>query len=82
MKTKSTAYLCWLLGFFGVLGIHYFYLGKIGKGILCLLTLNFFFIGAFIDLFTLGGQVDNINTKEELKTIRTATSAMANKMAQ
>lgn len=74
MKSKTTAYL-WLI-FLGAFGAHYFYLGKIGKGVLYLLTCGFFFIGVFIDLFTLGGQVDTINTQEELKTIRAATGAM------
>lgn len=36
--------------FFGVFGVHYFYVGKIGTGILYLLTLGFFGIGWFIDL--------------------------------
>jgi len=74
MKSKTTAYL--LLIFLGIFGVHQFYLGKIGKGILYLFTGGIFLIGVFIDLFTLGGQVDNINTKEELKTLRTSTSAL------
>lgn len=70
MKSKGTAYLLWFIGFFGCLGLHHFYLGKIGKGIIWFITFGVFGIGAFIDLFTLGSAVDNINTKEELKTIR------------
>lgn len=59
MKSKGAAYL--LLLFFGVLGIHKFYLGKVGMGILYLLTLGFLGIGCLIDLFTLGSQVDTYN---------------------
>jgi len=71
MKSKGTAYLLWFIGFFGCLGLHHFYLGKVGKGIIWLITGGIFGLGSLIDLFTLGSAVDNKNTKEELKTIRT-----------
>jgi len=71
MKSKGTAYLLWLISGFGWFGFHHFYLGKIGKGIIWILTGGVFGIGALIDLFTIGGAVENYNTKEELKTIRT-----------
>ncbi|PJZ39970.1 hypothetical protein CH370_18780 [Leptospira kmetyi] len=77
MKSKGMAYLLWFVGFFGAFGIHRFYLGKIGTGLLWMCTLGLFGFGAFFDLFTLGGQVDAINTKKELKEIRTATLANA-----
>ena len=59
MKSKLIAYLLWF--FLGVFGVHRFYLGKVGSGILYLFTLGVFGIGWFIDLFTLGGQVDTKN---------------------
>lgn len=71
MKSKGTAYLLWFIGLFGCLGLHHFYLGKVGKGIIWLITGGIFGLGSLIDLFTLGSAVDNKNTKEELKTIRT-----------
>lgn len=77
MKSKTTAYLLWLVSIFGWLGFHHFYLGKIGKGVIWILTGGVFGIGSLIDLFTLGGAVDNHNTKEELKTIRTVSLAHA-----
>ncbi len=69
MKSKTTAYA--LLILFGLLGAHQFYLGKTGKGIFYICTFGGF-AGLFplIDLFTLGGQVDNVNTKKELKELR------------
>ncbi|WP_295711721.1 NINE protein [Mucilaginibacter sp.] len=59
MKSKSTAYILWF--FFGVIGVHKFYLNKTGMGILYFFTLGLFGIGWIIDLFTLGSQVDTYN---------------------
>ena len=76
MKSKGTAYFLWLISFFGWLGFHRFYLGKVGTGILWIITFGVFGIGALIDLFTLGGQVDQYNTTEELKTLRSTANEM------
>ena len=50
-KSRLTATL--LCIFLGILGIHRFYTGKIGTGILWLFTLGFLGIGTFIDLLLL-----------------------------
>ena len=76
MKSKGTAYFLWLISFFGWFGFHRFYLGKVGTGILWIITFGVFGIGALIDLFTLGGQVDQYNTTEELKTLRSTANEM------
>jgi|SRR6185312_344006 len=59
MKSKSTAYILWF--FLGLFGAHKFYLNKTGMGILYFFTAGIFFFGWFIDLFTLGNQVDTYN---------------------
>lgn len=72
MKSKGVAYVLWLVGLFGILGFHRFYIGKIGTGLLWMFTGGVFGVGALIDLFTLGGQVEQYNTNVELATIRAA----------
>ena len=59
MKSKGVAYLLWF--FLGVIGAHKFYIRKTGMGILYLFTVGLLGIGWFIDLFTLGHQVDVAN---------------------
>jgi len=63
MKTINAAYFLWLISIFDWLGFHRFYLGKIGTRIIWILTGVFFGIGSLIDLFTLGGHVEQYITK-------------------
>ena len=56
--SRGTAYLLWALCLFGVSGIHRFYLGRIGTGILWLCTWGLFGIGNIIDLLTIPTMVD------------------------
>lgn len=75
MKSKSVALILCLLGFLGLAGLHRFYLGKIGSGILYLITFGFFGVGTIIDCFTVGTQVEQYNTKQELNVIRAGAIA-------
>ena len=54
--------VAWLLQtFLGPLGIHRFYMGKIGTGIIYLLTGGLFLVGWLYDFLTLNGQIDELN---------------------
>lgn len=61
LKSATTAYILWLIGGFGLLGLHRFYLGSWKTGLLYFFTLGFFGIGALLDLFTIPGQVTKYN---------------------
>lgn len=51
MKSTTITYLLWILGGFGVLGLHRFYLGRWVTGLIWLFTGGVFMIGAIVDLF-------------------------------
>ena len=50
-KSKVTAAL--LCFFLGTLGVHRFYVGKIGTGILWLVTLGFLGVGTLVDFIVI-----------------------------
>lgn len=60
-KDKKTATILCAIGFIGVGGLHDFYVGKIGLGLLKLFTANFALVGTFIDIIKLstGAYTDN-----------------------
>ena len=60
-KNKKTAMILCCIGFIGIGGIHDFYLGNYGKGIIKLFTLNWFMLGTILDLIKIasGGYKDN-----------------------
>ena len=62
-KEAGIAYALMLFTLIGVAGVQHFYMGKIGRGILWLLTWGLLGIGTMIDIFTLPSQVKNINAR-------------------
>ena len=60
------SYLLWLLGGFGVLGLHRFYLGRWVTGLIWLLTVGLMGIGAIIDLFLIPSMVRIENLSRHL----------------
>jgi thiol:disulfide interchange protein len=53
VSPKSRLVLILLWFFFGILGVHYFYAGRIGMGLLWLITGGFFGIGWIIDILVI-----------------------------
>jgi TM2 domain-containing membrane protein YozV len=66
VKNTLVAYLLWLVGGFGILGLHRFYLGRWITGLLWLLTGGIFMIGALIDLVLIPGMVHVENLSRQL----------------
>ncbi len=61
-KSKRAAF--WICLFFGAFGLHYFYVGRIGRGLIALFTVNFFGIGWILDILKImnGKFKDNTGT--------------------
>lgn len=62
-KDPGMALVLTLLGFVLLAGLQYFYIGKIGKGVLFLLTGGFLWVGTIISLFTIQGETKQINAQ-------------------
>jgi hypothetical protein len=62
-RNLGTAYLLMIFTLVGVAGIQHFYMGKIGRGVLWVLTWGVFGIGSVVDLFTLPSQMKTINAR-------------------
>ncbi len=57
--------LAWiLLTFLGIFGIHRFYMGKWGTGLIYLFTVGLLGIGVVYDWCTLNDQIDDIHRRE------------------
>ena len=62
--TAGLGYGLWCTGLFGACGVHRFYLGKTGTGILWLLTVGLFGVGQIVDLFRMKKLVRDANIRE------------------
>lgn len=62
-RSGATSYtVAWiLLTFFGIFGLHRFYMGKWPTGLLYLFTGGLFLIGYLYDYWTLNEQIDELN---------------------
>jgi TM2 domain-containing membrane protein YozV len=67
MKSKLLAYILWF--FLGFFSMHRFYLGKVGSGILYLITFQLFGVGWLIDALRLGDMVDNYNNERRIEQL-------------
>ena len=74
-NNKGVAFALWLACIFGFCGIHRFYLGRPGTGLLYLFTLGLLGVGQLVDLIRLPAMVE----EENLKTA--ALRALAEKRA-
>lgn len=61
MYRISIAYLLWFISGFGALGLHRFYLGKIGTGLLWFVSGGLGMIGAIFDFFYIPTMVQEAN---------------------
>jgi TM2 domain-containing membrane protein YozV len=57
----AIAYILWAFGFMGFCGIHRFYSGKTASGLIYFVTLGFFGVGQFVDLFLIPGMTKERN---------------------
>jgi hypothetical protein len=55
--------MMWTLSWFGLGGLHRFYLGKPLSGLLYMVTFNLFFVGLLVDAFNLNDMVDAANMR-------------------
>ncbi|MCG8418262.1 MAG: TM2 domain-containing protein [Proteobacteria bacterium] len=62
-NNKGVAFALWLACFLGFFGIHRFYLGRPGTGLLYLFTFGLFGVGQLVDLIRLPAMVAEENTK-------------------
>ena len=59
MRSVAVAYVLWIL--LGLFGVHRFYCGRIGTGLLWLFTAGVFGIGWLVDAFLIPGLVREAN---------------------
>ena len=78
MKSGFVAFLLWLPGLVGLAGLHRFYVGRYGLGIVWLLTFGLLGFGTLFDLFFLGSMVRSANLIAGLHANKATAVANAN----
>jgi len=78
-KSGIVAFIFWLFCLIGLCGLHRFYVGRVGTGIVWLLTLGLLGFGQLFDLFFLGSMVRQANRDAALAA---GVSATANATVQ
>jgi TM2 domain-containing membrane protein YozV len=78
-KSVRTAYILWLLGGFGWLGLHRIYLEKHRTCFIWTLTFGVFGVGALIDLFTLPRLVQRYNIIQQRRSLQYQLSLLTKK---
>ena len=66
MLSLRMAYLFWAASFFGMAGLHRFYLGKFGSGLVYFFTWGLFGFGTLYDALTLPEQVREAQLRQRL----------------
>ena len=59
----NIAWILLVIPFFGLIGLHRFYMGKIVTGLIWLLTAGIFGLGWLYDLWTLNDQISDLNAR-------------------
>jgi TM2 domain-containing membrane protein YozV len=77
-KSGLVAFFLWLFCVIGLCGMHRFYVGRIGTGIVWLLTLGLLGVGQLIDLFFLGSMVRQANLASALVANARASANVQN----
>lgn len=67
---EGIAYGLWAGWLFGFAGLHRFYLGKWGTGLIWLCTWGLLGVGQLYDLITMQTQVDEANLLQEARALR------------
>ena len=68
--SAPTAFMTWMACVVGVCGLHRFYMGQTGMGLLYLFTGGLFGVGQLIDLIRMNELLEDANMRHELKAAR------------
>jgi hypothetical protein len=67
MRKLWVAYVLWCGTFLGLAGMHRYYLGRVGTGVLYTLSWGLFGVGTIVDFFRMQRLVDEANLRERYR---------------